>query len=112
MSLLELLRKSGSDGDVDFLKEAMNVLVHSLLEAEVAAQIGAERYKRNTERTNQRNGYRQREWHPRVGTLELNIPKLRKGSYFPSLLEPRKRVEKASLCTGSIHSRCQYTKSR
>jgi len=97
MSLLELLRKSGSDGDVDFLKEALNVLVHSLMEAEVAAQIGAERYERNTERTNQRNGYRQREWHTRVGTLDLSIPKLRKGSYFPSLLEPRKRAEKALL---------------
>ena len=89
MSLLELLRKSGSDGDVDFLKEALNVLVHSLMEAEVAAQIGAERYERNTERTNQRNGYRQREWDTRVGTLNLSIPKLRQGSYFPSLLEPR-----------------------
>ncbi len=97
MSLLELLRKSGSDGDVDFLKEALNVLVHSLMEAEVAAQIGAERYERNTERTNQRNGYREREWHTRVGTLHLSIPKLRKGSYFPSLLEPRKRAEKALL---------------
>jgi len=97
MSLLELLRKSGSDGDVDFLREALNVLVHSLMEAEVAAQIGAERYERNTERTNQRNGYRQREWHTRVGTLDLSIPKLRKGSYFPSLLEPRKRAEKALL---------------
>jgi len=53
MSLLELLRKSGFDGDVDFLKEALNVLVHSLMEAEVTAQIGAERYERNTERTNQ-----------------------------------------------------------
>jgi len=83
MSLLELLRKSGSDGNVDFLKEALNVLVHSLMEAEVAAQIGAERYKRNPERINQRNGYRQREWHTRVG--------------FPSLLEPRKRAEKALL---------------
>lgn len=97
MSLLELLRKSGFDGDVDFLKEALNVLVHSLMEAEVTAQIGAERYERNTERTNQRNGYRHREWHTRVGTLDLSIPKLRKGSYFPSLLEPRKRAEKALL---------------
>jgi len=54
MSLLELLRKSGSDGDVDFLKEALNVLVHSLMEAEVAAQISAERYaiSGNTARNN------------------------------------------------------------
>jgi len=88
---------SFSSNNVDFLKEALNVLVHSLMEAEVTAQIGAERYERNTERTNQRNGYRHREWHTRVGTLDLSIPKLRKGSYFPSLLEPRKRAEKALL---------------
>lgn len=97
MSLLELLRKSGIDGDVDFLKEALNVLVHALMEVEVAAQIGAERYERNTDRTNHRNGYRHREWDTRVGTLDLRIPKLRKGTYFPSLLEPRKRAEKALL---------------
>jgi len=60
MSLLELLRKSGIDGDVDLLKEALNVLVHALMEVEVAAQIGAERYERNTDRTNHRNGYRHR----------------------------------------------------
>ena len=97
MSLLELLRKSGIDGDVDFLKEALNVLVHALMEVEVAAQIGAERYERNTDRTNHRNGYRHCEWDTRVGTLDLRIPKLRKGTYFPSLLEPRKRAEKALL---------------
>lgn len=97
MSLLEILRKSGSEGDVDFLKEALNVLVNSLMDAEVASQIGAERYERNQERNNQRNGYRDREWDTRVGTLDLKIPKLRKGSYYPSLLEPRKRAEKALL---------------
>ena len=95
MSLLELLRKSGFDGDVDFLSpECSCTFVDG---GGVTAQIGAERYERNTERTNQRNGYRQREWHTRVGTLDLSIPKLRKGSYFPSLLEPRKRAEKALL---------------
>lgn len=75
----------------------MQVLVQSLMEAEVAADIGAERYERNAERVNQRNGYRERRWDTRVGTLDLKIPKLRKGSYFPSLLEPRKRAEKALL---------------
>lgn len=97
MTLLELLRKSGMEGDIDFLKEAMNVLVHALMDAEVSAQIGAERYERSTDRTNHRNGYRHREWDTRVGTLDLRIPKLRKGTYFPSLLEPRKRAEKALL---------------
>lgn len=67
------------------------------MEAEVAEDIGAERYERNAERVNQRNGNRERRWDTRVGTLDLKIPKLRKGSYFPSLLEPRKRAEKALL---------------
>jgi transposase-like protein len=67
-----------------------------LMEAEVAAQIGAERGERApTERTSQRNGYRPRPWSTRAGELELAIPKLRAGSYFPSFLEPRKRSEQA-----------------
>ena len=65
------------------------------MDAEVSAQIGAERYQRAEERTTQRNGYRQREWDTRVGTIELAIPKLRTGSYFPSWLEPRRRAEQA-----------------
>lgn len=97
ISLLELLRKSGNEGNVDFLREAMQVLVQPQMEAEVVQDIGAERYERNTERVNQRNAYRERRWDTRVGTLDLKIPKLRKGSYFPSLLEPRKRAEKALL---------------
>lgn len=97
MTLLELLRKCGVDGDVDFLREALQVLVQSLMEAEVSAQIGAERYERNENRTTYRNGYRERPWDTRVGTLKLKIPKLRQGSYFPSLLEPRRRAEKALL---------------
>jgi len=97
MTLLELLRKCGVDGDVDFLKEALQVLVQSLMEAEVSAQIGAERYERSEDRTTYRNGYRERQWDTRVGTLKLKIPKLRQGSYFPSLLEPRRRAEKALL---------------
>lgn len=67
------------------------------MEAEVSQIIGAERFERTDERKNYRNGYRQREWDTRVGTIELQIPKLRKGSYFPSLLEPRRRAEKALL---------------
>lgn len=97
MSLLELFRNYGLEGNVDFLKEALQVLVQSLMEAEVTAQIGADRYERSNERVTQRNGYRHREWDTRVGTLDLKIPKLRKGTYYPSLLEPRKRAEKALL---------------
>ena len=67
------------------------------MDAEVSAQIGAEHGERNSERRTYRNGYRNRTWDTRVGTMELHIPKLREGSYFPSLLEPRRRSEKALL---------------
>lgn len=100
ISLLELLRKSGNEGNVDFLREAMQVLVQPQMKAEVVQDIGAERYERNTERVNQRNAYRERRWDTRVGTLDLKIPKLRKGSYFPSLLEPRKRAREGIVGCG------------
>ena len=88
MDLLELLRKGGMDGDVDFLREALRVLVEGIMDAEVSARIGAEYGERSPERVTQRNGYRSRAWDTR--TMELHIPKLREGSYFPSLLEPRR----------------------
>ncbi len=97
MDLLELLRKRGMDGDVDFLREALRVLVDGIMDAEVSAQIGAQHGERSPERVTYRNGYRNRTWDTRVGTMELHIPKLREGSYFPSLLEPRRRSEKALL---------------
>jgi putative transposase len=75
----------------------LKVLTEAVMDAEVSQLIGAERFERSTERKNYRNGYRRREWDTRVGTIELQIPKLRKGSYFPSLLEPRRRAEKALL---------------
>ena len=96
MDLLELLRKRGMDGDVDFLREALRVLVDGI-NAEVSAQIGAQHGERSPERVTYRNGYRNRTWDTRVGTMALHIPKLREGSYFPSLLEPRRRSEKALL---------------
>ena len=79
------------------MKEALTLLINALMDAEVTTIIGAEKYERNENRSNYRNGYRQREWDTRVGTLQLSIPKLRHGSYFPSLLEPRKMSEKALL---------------
>ena len=97
MDLLELLRKGGMDGDVDFLREALRVLVEGIMDAEVSSRIGAEYGERSPERVTQRNGYRSRAWDTRVGTMELHIPKLREGSYFPSLLEPRRRSERALL---------------
>ena len=97
MDLLELLRKSGLDGDVDFLREALRVLMDAIMDAEVSARIGAEHGERSPDRLTHRNGYRSRAWDTRVGTMELRIPKLREGSYFPSLLEPRRRSERALL---------------
>jgi putative transposase len=97
MDLLGLLRKRAADADVDFLREAMGVLVHAIMEAEVVGMTGAGYGERTADRLTQRNGYRMRPWDTRVGTLDLHIPKLREGSYFPSLLEPRRRSERALL---------------
>jgi putative transposase len=94
IALEELLRKTGVD-DLDFLREGIRVLAQGLMELEVSQHIGAERYERSAERTTYRNGYRERQWDTRVGSIALQIPKLRKGSYMPSLLEPRRRAEKA-----------------
>ena len=95
MELYELLRKA--DGaDVDFLREGVRTLAQALMEVEVTAQVGAERGERAPERrVTQRNGYRPRDWDTRVGTVELQVPKLRAGSFFPSILEPRRRAERA-----------------
>jgi putative transposase len=94
MELYELLRKA--DGaDIDLLREGVRTLAQALMEVEVAGQIGAEHRQRTPERVTHRNGYRPRDWDTRVGTVELEIPKLRQGSYFPSILEPRRRAERA-----------------
>ena len=80
----------------DVLRESVALVVREIMEAEVAEQVGAELGERAPEdRVTQRNGYRQRRWDTRVGEVELAIPKLRSGSYFPSFLEPRKRSEQA-----------------
>ena len=95
IALLELLRKAQMEQDVDFLREGVRVLGQALMELELSQQIGAERYERTPERTNQRNGYRDRPWDTRVGTIQLKVPKVREGSYYPSLLDPRRRAERA-----------------
>ena len=80
----------------DVLCESIACLVAELMDAEVATLVGAELGERAPDRrTTQRNGYRPRTWDTRVGRLELAIPKLRQGSYFPSFLEPRRRAEQA-----------------
>jgi putative transposase len=95
MALLELLRKTGSEEDVDFLRDGVRVLAQALMELEVTDHLGAERHERTPERTGQRNGYRERQWDTRVGSVELQVPRVRDGSFFPALLEPRKRAERA-----------------
>lgn len=95
MPLLELLRKG--ENSVDFLKQAVQLFVEQLMEAEVTTLAGAAPHQRTENRVTQRNGYRDREWDTRAGTIALRIPKLRSGTYFPSFLEPRKRAEKAIL---------------
>ena len=95
MALMDLLRKAAVDPDVDFLREALRVTSQALMEAEVEAHLGAGRYERTGERSGQRNGYRDRTWDTRVGSIELRVPRVRDGSYFPALLEPRTRAERA-----------------
>ena len=95
IGLSELLRKAMIDQDADFLKEGVRVLSQALMEMEVQHHVGAGRHERSPSRTGQRNGYRERNWDTRVGTVELKVPRVRDSSYFPSLLEPRRRAERA-----------------
>ena len=98
MAVLDMLRKATADGNVDVLREGVRVLAEAIMEAEVSELTGAAKGERAPDRrlTN-RNGYRERRWDTRVGTIGLSIPKVRDGSYFPSLLEPRRRAERALL---------------
>jgi transposase-like protein len=92
MTLRTLLEKSS---DADLLREMIGFTAQRLMELEVEELTGAAHGKRNPERLTYRNGYRDRPWETRAGTVELRIPKLRKGSYFPGFLEPRRMAEKA-----------------
>ena len=95
IGLEELLRKAQMERDADFLREGVRVLSQALMELEVSEQLGAAKHERTEDRKGYRNGYRTREWDTRVGTVDLAVPKVRDGSYYPSLLEPRKRAERA-----------------
>jgi len=92
MTLRALLEKSS---DADLLREMIGFTAQRLMELEVAGLTGAGYGEKSPERLAQRNGYRDRIWETRAGTVELRIPKLRKGSYFPGFLEPRRLAEKA-----------------
>jgi putative transposase len=97
MDLSAFVGKLLEEQDGDVLREGIRVLSQALMETEVADLIGAERHERSAERGTYRNGYRTRTWDTRVGTIELAIPKVRSGTYFPSLLQPRRRAEHALL---------------
>lgn len=92
MTLNTLLEKSS---DADILREMIGFASQRLMEMEVGARTGAEYGHKDPDRLAQRNGYRARDWDTRAGTVELQIPKLRKGSHFPGFLEPRRMAEKA-----------------
>ena len=92
MALLELIEKSA---DADLVREMLGFAAERLMEAEVQARTGAAHGARDPARQVQRNGYRGRVWETRAGRIELAIPRLRRGSYFPSFLEPRRTAEKA-----------------
>ena len=90
--LLDAIRAGGSE---DVLREAMTLVLQELIELEAAQAIGASRYERTDERTTHRNGSRSRLLSTKAGDVELRIPKLRSGSFFPALLEPRRRIDRA-----------------
>ncbi len=92
IALRELLEKGS---EATFLREMIGFAAQRLMELETDGLCGAGHGERSEERINQRNGYRDRDWQTRVGTVELRIPKLRRGSYFPGFLEPRRTAEKA-----------------
>ena len=90
------LRQQLQEAHPDLLREMLATVAQELMGAEAQALCGAEYGERSSERTNSRNGYREREWDTRVGSMTLAIPKLRQSSYFPDwLLEPRRRAERA-----------------
>jgi putative transposase len=97
MTTEEVVAKLLSEEHVDVLRESLRWVVQQMMEAEVSELIGAERGERTPDRATHRNGYRSRRWDTRAGEIDLQIPKLRQGSYFPSFLEPRRRSEQALL---------------
>jgi transposase-like protein len=95
MTIEEVVRRVLREEHGDVIRDAVRVVAQELMEVEVSELIGAERGERSEDRATHRNGYRPRRWDTRAGEIELQIPKIRQGSYFPSFLQPRKRSEQA-----------------
>jgi putative transposase len=95
MTIAEVVREVLRDEHADVIRESVRAVAQELMEAEVSELIGAARGERTEDRATHRNGYRPRRWDTRAGEIELQIPKIRQGSYFPSFLQPRKRSEQA-----------------
>ena len=114
IALQDLLEKSS---DASLLREMIGFAAQRLMALETDALCGAGHGERTAERINQRNGFRDRDWETRAGTVELRIPKLRKGSYFPGFLEPRRMAEKALTAViqeayiQGVSTRCSQTVS-
>src|SRR4051794_2570506 len=96
MTIEEVVKRVLRAEHADVIRESVKVVVREIMQAEVSELIGAELGERRPEdRATHRNGYRSRRWDTRAGEIDLQIPKLRQGSYFPSFLQPRKRSEQA-----------------
>jgi Transposase, Mutator family len=95
MTILEVVRDVLRDEHADVIRESVRAVAQELIEVEVSELIGAAHGERTEDRATHRNGYRPRRWDTRAGQVELQIPKIRQGSYFPSFLQPRKRSEQA-----------------
>jgi transposase-like protein len=93
MALTELAEKGA---DIDVLRQMVQFMAQRLMEIDVEGRCGAGYDEKSAERTNSRNGYRERTWETRAGSVELKIPKLRQGSYFPEFLEPHRKAARAS----------------
>jgi transposase-like protein len=109
VALEELLRKAQFEGQVDVLRESVQTMAQALMELEVVQHVDAGRYERTASRTGQRNGTREQQRDTRVGTIELQVPRVQDGSYFPSLLDPRKRAERAR---AALVRQCWANKTR
>jgi putative transposase len=96
-AIADLLDALRAGGDLDIIREGLAVVLQALIDAEATEVIGADRYQRTASRTTHRNGSRARLLSTKAGDVELRIPKLGEGSFFPALLEPRRRIDRALL---------------